>query len=130
MIDQDADDQLPDKRAQAMSRALERNKSGKPVLLWSAQINDSHRRAAGGLAPAGCSARYLGRGRKLVVLFPFADREKLVIGEKTGSDGKPNGSPMYLNPLAPPDGPVAPPSIRTPHLLCSGSCYCSCSCKA
>jgi hypothetical protein len=85
-----------------LDEALRRNRSGQPLLLRSVQIDEKYRHAAANLGPPALAAAaepYLGRGRKAVVLFPFADREKLVVG--TYEDGR----PKYLNPLVPPEDP-------------------------
>jgi len=55
--------------------ALSPNRDGRPVVITSSTIATRYRRAARtGAGGQVIPARFLGRGRKVVLLFPFADR--------------------------------------------------------
>ena len=81
-------------------KALEVNRTSKPVVITSPAIAQRYARAMRDIEEPGvCPSEFLGKGAKIVILFDWIDREKMV--DHFNADGL----PIYINPLAPPSDP-------------------------
>ncbi len=80
-------------------QSLEVNRNSKPIVIHSRAVAQRYARAVASIKEPGvCPPKYRGRGRKLVVLFDWKDREKMV-------ERMSGGLPVYINPLDPPRDP-------------------------
>ena len=86
-------------------RALEVNRASKPCVIHAPRVTQRYAEAAASLkGPVRQQLpRFLGRGHKLVILFDFDDREKMLL--RTDEE---TGAPVYVNPLDPPADPGHP----------------------
>ena len=89
-------------RALRERQCLEVNRKSKPIVIHSRAVARRYARAVTAIKEPGvCPPKYRGRGRKLVILFDWKDREKVV--ERISE-----GVPVYINPLDPPRDPGHP----------------------
>ncbi len=83
-------------------QSLEVNRNSKPMVIHSRAVAQRYARAVASIKEPGvCPPKYRGRGRKLVILFDWKDREKMV-------ERMSDGLPIYINPLDPPRDPGHP----------------------
>ena len=83
-------------------RSLEVNRNSKPIVIHSPAVAQRYARAVTSIKEPGiCPPRYLGRGRKLVIMFDWKDRDKMVARRV-------DDLPIFINPLDPPADPKHP----------------------